>query len=72
MDDTDLRYANQTTLRGKELDYGITLNNNPTVEDLWNRVPAWGHRFSSSSANVSPIAVPIITRLGPDVAGIGG
>ena len=73
MDNTDLRYANQTTLGGKEVDYGITLNNNPTVEDLWNSVPAWGYPFSSSSANVSPIAAPIITgALGQDVAGIGG
>jgi len=26
----------------KRLAYGITLNNNPTVEDLWNSTPAWG------------------------------
>jgi len=42
MDNSDFRYANQTTLGGKEIDYGITLNNNPTVQDLWNSTPAWG------------------------------
>lgn len=73
MDNTDLRYANQTTLGSKRLDYGITLNNNPTVEDLWNSVPAWGYPFSSSSARVSPIAAPLINgALGQDVAGLGG
>src|SRR5215469_5502597 len=35
-DNTDLRYANRTKLAGKELIYGVTFNNNPTVEDLWN------------------------------------
>src|ERR1035438_1213178 len=36
MDNTDIRYANITKLGGKEFVYGIDLNNNPTVEDLWN------------------------------------
>jgi hypothetical protein len=35
MDNTDLRYADHGTLGGKDLDYGITINNNPSVEDLW-------------------------------------
>ena len=29
MDNADFRYANQTTLGNKELEYGVTLNNNP-------------------------------------------
>ena len=36
MDNTDLRYANQAKVAGHDLSYGVTLNNNPTVEDLWN------------------------------------
>jgi iron:rusticyanin reductase len=42
MDNTDLRYANQGKLGGKDWNYGITINNNPSVEDLWNSTPAWG------------------------------
>jgi hypothetical protein len=73
LDNTDLRYANQTTLGSKSLDYGITLNNNPTVEDLWNSTPAWGYPYSSSSARVNPIAAPLLYgALGQDVFGIGG
>lgn len=73
MDNTDLRYANETTLGGKELDYGITLNNNPTVEDLWNSTPAWGFPWISSEAGVGSIASPIIDgTLGQDVVGVGG
>jgi len=35
-DNTDIRYANKRNFAGRELDFGVTLNNNPTVEDLWN------------------------------------
>jgi len=73
MDNTDLRYANQTTLGSKSLEYGITLNNNPSVEDLWNSTPAWGYPFSSSAATVGSLATAVISgSLGSDVAGLGG
>ena len=72
MDNTDLRYANQGKLGGKDWDYGITVNNNPTVEDPWNSTPAWGFPWISSEAGVSPLAGPIIQgALGQDVAGVG-
>ena len=73
MDNTDLRYANQGKLGGKDWQYGITLNNNPTVEDLWNSTPAWGFPWISTASGVDPIASPIIQgALGQDVAGVGG
>ncbi len=73
MDNTDLRYANQTTLGGKELDYGITLNNNPGVEDLWNSTPVWGFPWISSESSVGSIASTMIDgTLGADVVGVGG
>ena len=72
MDNTDLRYANQTILGGHDLAYGVTLNNNPTVEDLWNSTPVWGFPWISSGAKLSPIASPVINgALGADVAGLG-
>src|ERR1700687_4790365 len=49
-DNTDVRYANTTKLFTKDLAYGITLNNNPTVEDLWNSTPAWGFPWVGSSS----------------------
>jgi hypothetical protein len=73
MDNTDLRYANQGKLGGKDWEYGITLNNNPTVEDVWNSTPAWGFPWISTASGVSPIASPLINGgLGQDVAGVGG
>lgn len=73
MDNTDLRYANHAKLGGKGLDYGITLNNNPSVQDLWNSTPAWGFPWISSGTSVGPLAGPVIAgALGGDVAGVGG
>ncbi len=72
MDNTDLRYANHGKLRGKDWEYGITLNNNPTVEDVWNSTPAWGFPWISTASGVNPIASPLIDgALGQDVAGVG-
>ena len=52
---------------------GLTLNNNPTVEDLWNSTPAWGFPWISTSSGVDSLASPIINgSLGQDVAGVGG
>ena len=73
MDNTDLRYANQAKVAGHDLSYGVTLNNNPTVEDLWNSTPAWGFPWISSASALTPIASPVINGgLGGDVAGVGG
>src|SRR5436190_1937931 len=73
MDNTDIRFARQRKLAGKNWVYGLTLNNNPTVEDLWNSTPAWGFPFIESDVAPGPSAAPIIQgTLGQDVAGIGG
>jgi hypothetical protein len=73
MDNTDIRFASKTKLAGKELVYGFNLNNNPTVEDLWNSTPAWGFPWIASDAAPTPGASPIINGgLAQDVAGVGG
>src|SRR5665213_717356 len=40
-DNLDVRLAGSTTIAGKDAVLGITVNNNPTVQDAWNTVPAW-------------------------------
>ena len=73
MDNTDIRYANKTKVSGKELVYGLDLNNNPTIEDLWNTTPAWGFPWVASDVAPTPTATAIINgALAQDVAGIGG
>jgi hypothetical protein len=72
IDNADLRYANALVLpQDKALIYGITVNNNPTVQDLWNSTPAFGFPYAASNASVGPIAATQIDgTLGQDVAGI--
>lgn len=72
MDNTDVRYANKTTLGGKELVFGLNVNNNPTIEDLWNSTPGWGYPFVADDWAPTPTAAPILTSLAQDVAGFGG
>ncbi len=71
-DNSDIRYANSTHLFKKDLAFGITLNNNPTMEDLWNSTPAWGFPWVGSDWAPGPNAGAIINgALAQDVAGIG-
>ena len=72
MDNADLRIANHGKLFGTDAYYGLTLNNNPTVEDLWNSTPAWGFPWISSASTITPSASPLINgALATDVAGLG-
>lgn len=72
IDNTDIRYANTRKWGGKELVYGLDLNNNPTVEDLWNDTPAWRFPWVADDFAPTPNASPIInSTLGQDVAGFG-
>src|ERR1700722_13900739 len=36
MDNIDIRHAREGSLFGSDIVYGVTLNNSPTVQDLWN------------------------------------
>lgn len=73
MDNTDIRFAEKTKLHGKELIYGLTFNNNPTLEDPWMTLPAWGYPFIASDSAPTPEASAIIQgSLAQDVAGFGG
>ncbi|MCX6075335.1 MAG: hypothetical protein NTW78_00440 [Campylobacterales bacterium] len=70
MDNVDIRYANSATVLTKELVYGVSVNNNPTVQDLWNSTPAWGFPYVTSSMAPTPSAATLIDGgLGHVVAG---
>ena len=82
LDNTDIRYARYFLLEGGEGDsaaqdavaskhsvlFGVTLNNNPTVQDPWNTTAAWGFPYSGSSVAPSPNAS---TKIDSGTAGIG-
>jgi hypothetical protein len=74
IDNTDIRFANLKVLpNDQSLVYGISLNNNPTVQDLWNSTPAFGFPYAASNANVSPLAgTQVDGTLAQSVAGLTG
>lgn len=73
IDNVDLRYANHLSVSDKDLLVGVTLHNNPTVQDVWNTVPAWSFPFMSSSVAPSPNASTLVEgALGQQVLGLGG
>jgi hypothetical protein len=67
----DARYANGTTLAGKELVFGVTLNNSPTVSDIYTSTPAWGFPHTGTAANQMPAAAIVDMTLASKVSGIG-
>jgi len=72
LDNTDIRYANNFLLGGKNLTWGVTLNNNPTVQDVWNSTPAFGYPYAASAVALTPAASTIIDgTLAQQVGGLG-
>jgi hypothetical protein len=60
-DNTDIRYARTVTVGDMELILGITANNNPTVQDVWNATPAWSFpQAASTIGNSGPSAKTVI------------
>ena len=70
-DNLDLRYADRYFSPGSDFIFGATMNNNPTVQDPWNSVPAWGYNTVPGSSG--PGTTPLIAGgLAQNVAGWGG
>ena len=71
IDNTDLRVADR--YRGESLDvmYGLSLNNNPTISDIYNTTPVFGFPFASSAVAPKPTASLLIQGgLAQQVAGL--
>ena len=72
LDLTDVRYARITSLGGTNLTFGFTLNNSPTVEDVWNSTPTWGFPYAASAVAPAPAAGALIDGgLDAQVGGLG-
>jgi len=59
-DNLDLRYARAVKFAGTDAVVGISINNSPTVQDLWNSTPAWGYPYISSALVPAPAAATLI------------
>jgi hypothetical protein len=73
VDNVDIRYARTLSLAEKPIVLGLTLNNNPTVADPFNTVPAWKHPyFEPGGAFQGFGAQPLVMGgLGQVTAGVG-
>jgi hypothetical protein len=72
IDNTDIRYARERDIFGLDSVWGLTLNNNPGVSDLWNSTPVWGFPYNASGLAPSPTAATRIDgSFGESVLGIG-
>jgi hypothetical protein len=72
-DNTDIRYADSTTLGKMNITYGITANNNPTVQDPWNTTPAWAFPYAVSPFGAGFGPGPIIDgAFAAHVGSVGG
>ncbi len=71
VDNADFRFATHTNILAKRTTLGVSLNNNPTVQDIWNSTPAWGFPYASSAVAPTPAAATLVDgTLGQQVAGL--
>jgi len=59
-DNTDVRLAHTGELDDTPIIFGLSLNNNPTVQDVWNTTPAWRFPFVTSNVAPAPAAATLI------------
>jgi len=59
----DLRYADHATLDGKNLQWGVTANNAPTMSDTWMTSYAWMYPYTTSQVAPQPTAKPWLQTL---------
>jgi hypothetical protein len=61
-DNLDVRWARPVeNFFGTDAVVGISVNNNPTVQDLWNSTPAWAYPYITSGLAPGPSAGPVIS-----------
>jgi len=72
IDNIDLRRAGEGELFGQDMVWGITVNDNPTVQDPWNSTPTWGFPCNRSPLAPTPMAATLVDGgLAQRVAGAG-
>lgn len=71
VDNVDLRFAGQFSVRGVPVVAGLTLNNAPMVQDVFNSTPAWAYPYQSpkvASEGFGPLSTFIESQ--PRVVGL--
>lgn len=67
IDNTDVRWATRTG----DWIFGLTLNNAPTVSDLWNSTPVWGYPYAASPFAPGPAGSTLFDAFAQQTMGLG-
>ncbi len=69
-DNVDFRYATTLSMGAHNAVVGVSINNSPTVQDLWSTTPVWGYPNVGSALAPAPLGSPLIADgLGQQVLG---
>jgi hypothetical protein len=60
LDNVDIRHTGAGEWLARELLWGVTANNGPTVTDPWNSTPVWGFPYNRSSIAPIPAAATLV------------
>lgn len=70
-DNLDLRATDHEKILGQNALLGLSLNNNPGVQDPWNTMAAWGFPYTDSDLSPAPAAGTVISgALAQSVLGV--
>ena len=72
-DNADIRYSDRFIDTNQDFIFGVSVNNNPSVQDVWNSAPAWGFDVVPQSNPMAGLQAPVLSgSLAQQVAGFGG
>jgi hypothetical protein len=72
IDNVDVRYADHYAKGDTDLIWGVTVHNAPTVQDVWNTIPAWSYPYQGPKvANNGSGPASTFIESGARVAGFG-
>jgi hypothetical protein len=66
----DMRYGNDAELAGRSLAWGVSMNNTPTLSDIYNSTPNWEFPHTQSATLMPAAATLIDMTLASQVGGV--
>lgn len=70
LDNTDIRIADDADWLNQNFVYGVSFNNGPTIQDIWNTTSAWSFPYASSPFGADAYVGPYFN--GPAIDGVAG
>jgi len=71
-DNFDIRFADRIIIPKNDFIWGMTIHNNPMVQDVWNSATAWGYPYlSTSQGQFAGLPFKTLLESGTQMAGTG-